>query len=153
MVEETGCDGVVIGRGCLGRPWLFGDLASAFAGEPVSTVPTLGFVATVMEEHARLLVDWFGDHTGIRTFRKHTGWYLKGYPVGPEIRRRLAEVADLEELADLLGKLEIEAVPHDGATRMTRGHSRGPQQVRLPHGYLAGRWDEDVIDEVAVSGG
>jgi nifR3 family TIM-barrel protein len=153
MVEQTGCDGVVIGRGCLGRPWLFGDLASAFAGDPVSTVPTLGFVGGVMTEHASLLVDWFGDHAGIRTFRKHTGWYLKGYPVGPEIRRRLAEVEDLDDLADLVGKFDGGAQAHDGATRMTRGHSRGPQQVRLPHGYLEGAWDHDVVDEVAVSGG
>ena len=153
MMEETGCDGVVIGRGCLGRPWLFGDLSATFAGTPTNSIPRLGFVGEVMVEHATLLVEWFGEFTGIRSFRKHTGWYLKGYPAGPEIRGALASVERVAELEDLLGKLDPESVPHDGATRMTRGHSRGPRPVKLPHGYLLGAWDEDARDEVAVSGG
>jgi nifR3 family TIM-barrel protein len=153
MVAATGCDGVVVGRGCLGRPWLFADLAAAFGGAETVTVPTLGFVTEIMAEHAALLVDWFGPHVGVRTFRKHTGWYLKGYPAGPDTRRRLAAVADLAELADLLATLDPTALPAEGATRMTRGHTRGPQEVRLPSGYLEGRWDEDPVDELAVSGG
>jgi nifR3 family TIM-barrel protein len=153
MMEETGCDGVVIGRGCLGRPWLFGDLSATFAGTPTNTIPSLGFVGEVMVEHATLLVEWFDEFMGIRNFRKHTGWYLKGYPAGPEIRSSLASVESLAQLGDLVGKLDPDALPHEGATRMTRGHSRGPRPVKLPHGYLAGAWDEDVKDEVAVSGG
>jgi nifR3 family TIM-barrel protein len=153
MMEETGCDGVVVGRGCLGRPWLFGDLAATLAGRPTITVPTLGEVGAVMREHAALLCEWFGDFMGIRTFRKHTGWYLKGYPAGPDLRRALAEVDGMDGLDDLLGKLDPGALPHDGATRMARGHTRGPKSVKLPPGYLDGRWDEDVPDEVAVSGG
>lgn len=155
MMEVTGCDGVVVGRGCLGRPWLFGDLAATLAGTPTNTVPPLGFVTRVMVEHAELLVDWFGPDMGIRTFRKHTGWYLKGYPAGPELRSGLASVESIGQLSDLVGKLDPEALPHEGATRMSRGHTRGPRPVKLPHRYLEGEWDRDVPDhdEVAVSGG
>lgn len=155
MVEETGCDGVIIGRGCLGRPWLFGDLARAFEGEAVDTVPLLGEVADVMRRHARLLVEWFDAFIGIRSFRKHTGWYLKGYPAGPDVRRRLALVEDLDELDSILAELDPEAEAHPGSTRMARGHTHGPRPVRLPHRYL----EEPSIGpvpaeaEVAVSGG
>lgn len=154
MVEETGCDGVVVGRGCLGRPWLFGDLAATFAGRPTNTVPTLGFVGEVMREHARLLVEWIDPFMGIRLFRKHVGWYLKGYPAGPEVRRLLAEVEDVDHLDRLLAGLDREALPHEGATSMTRGHSHGPRMVTLPPGYLDREWDEDSPEaELAVSGG
>jgi nifR3 family TIM-barrel protein len=156
MMRQTGCDGVVVGRGCLGRPWLFGDLSRAIAGEAEAvTVPPLGFVADVMREHATLLVEWFGPAIGIRGFRKHTGWYLKGYPAGPEVRRALAKVDGIDELDVLLDILDPAGLPEPGATRMARGHTRGPRTVRLPHGYLEGRWDEDVpaAEELAVSGG
>jgi nifR3 family TIM-barrel protein len=155
MIAETGCDGVIVGRGCLGRPWLFGDLARAFDGDLRVSVPTLGAVCEVMLEHARLLVEWFDLFTGIRSFRKHTGWYLKGYPAGPEVRRQLSVVEDLDGLAAILAELDHAALPHEGATRMTRGHSHGPRPVRLPHRYLEGEWDEavPVEAELAVSGG
>jgi nifR3 family TIM-barrel protein len=155
MVAETGCDGVIVGRGCLGRPWLFGDLARAFEGDLTVSVPTLGEVCDVMMEHARLLVAWFDLFTGIRSFRKHTGWYLKGYPAGPEVRRRLSVVEDLDELGAILAELDQTALPHEGATRMTRGHSHGPRPVRLPYRYLEGEWDEALPAEaeLAVSGG
>jgi hypothetical protein len=119
------------------------------------SVPTLGEVCDVMVEHARLLVEWFDVFTGIRSFRKHTGWYLKGYPAGPETRRRLSVVADLDELASILSELDHGARPRAGATRMTRGHSHGPRPVRLPHGFLERGWDEvlPAEAELAVSGG
>jgi nifR3 family TIM-barrel protein len=155
MVEETGCDGVIVGRGCLGRPWLFGDLVRAFDGDLTVSVPTLGEVCDVMRHHARLLVEWFDLFGGTRSFRKHTGWYLKGYPAGPDVRRRLAMVEDLAELDDILAQLDASATPHEGSTRMARGHTHGPRPVKLPHRYLEGVWDQPVPDEaeVAVSGG
>ena len=82
MMKHTRCDGVVIGRGCLGRPWLFRDLAAAFQGDPVPPPPLLGEICATMAMHAYALVDWFGPVIGIREFRKHTSWYLSGYPVG-----------------------------------------------------------------------
>ena len=85
MVAETGVDGVVVGRGCLGRPWLFADLAAAFDGRPERRLPVLGEVAAVMRRHAELLCDWFGaERDGCTDLRKHIAWYLKGFPVGPE---------------------------------------------------------------------
>ncbi len=155
MMRETGCDGVIVGRGCLGRPWLFGDLAAAFDGDDQVSVPRLGFVADVIFEHAELLCDWFGDFTGIRSIRKHTSWYLKGYPVGPDVRRAVASVESLEELSRVLSEVDRDALPHDGATRMPRGHTNGPRPVRLPHRYLEGIWDDELAPEaeLAVSGG
>jgi nifR3 family TIM-barrel protein len=136
LLAETGCDGVVVGRGCLGRPWLFRDLALAFAGRSVPAPPRLGEVAALLAEHARLLVDWFGEARGCRELRKHTGWYLKGYPVGPDVRRALASVSSSAELADLVGTLPGDAPAAPGAGRMVRGHSNGPRRVVLPAGWL-----------------
>src|SRR5690606_31672601 len=99
MVAETGCDGVVVGRGCLGRPWLFRDLADAFAGRSLQPAPLLGGVVDVMLEHARLQEEWFGPD-GVRDFRKHTAWYLRGYPVGGSTRRAFAEIRSFAELTD-----------------------------------------------------
>jgi nifR3 family TIM-barrel protein len=155
MMRQTGCDGVIVGRGCLGRPWLFGDLAAAFDGADQVSTPTLGFVADVISEHAELLCDWFGEFVGIRSIRKHTSWYLKGYPVGPDVRRSMASVESLEQLVEVLRSVDRNALPHDGATRMPRGHTNGPRPVRLPHRYLEGVWDDELSHEaeLAVSGG
>ena len=71
MVEQTGAAGVVVGRGCLGRPWLFRDLALAFAGEEPVGQPDLAEVTTMMQRHAQLLSDWLGEDKALRDFRKH----------------------------------------------------------------------------------
>ena len=141
MVAATGCDGVVVGRGCLGRPWLFRDLADAFAGRRLSAPPDLGEVAEIMATHASFLCDTFGDEHGIRQFRKHTSWYLTGFPVGPEVRRMMATIATPEELTRILDRLDG-AVPFPpGASRMARGHTNGPRPVHLPAGWL------DTVDD------
>src|SRR5690242_21111867 len=108
MMRDTGCDGVVIGRGCLGRPWLFADLVHAFAGRPDRVLPNLGEVARVMRRHAELLVEWLGGEAeGVTDFRKHVAWYLKGFPVGSQLRQAMAQSSSLSELDDLLGKLDL----------------------------------------------
>ena len=155
MMDRTGCDGEVIGRGCLGRPWLFGQLAAAFEGRPLPEAPTTATVASIMTEHAKLLVEWFGPYRGIREFRKHTAWYLKGYPVGGEIRGRLGQVENLDELARLLDALPDVALPADN-TRVARGHTRGPQVVALPDGWLYDPYDHALASpegDSAASGG
>ena len=106
MMAETGCDGVVIGRGCLGRPWLFGDLVDALSGREVRPSRNLGEVMAVLIDHARLLVDHMGEDHAMRDFRKHTGWYISGYPVGPEIRRRFSMIKSLMELEDVIADLD-----------------------------------------------
>ena len=111
MVRETGCDGVVVGRGCLGRPWLFADLRAAFAGPPGDArCPRWARSPRVMRRHAELLADWLGtERDGGTDFRKHVAWYLKGFPVGSELRRAMAMASSLSELDDLLGKLDPDA--------------------------------------------
>ncbi|HET9601764.1 MAG TPA: tRNA dihydrouridine synthase DusB [Acidimicrobiales bacterium] len=146
MVDATGCDGVVVGRGCLGRPWLFADLEAALAGKEPAPPPRLGEVAAVMADHARMLADWLGEAAALRDFRKHTGWYLTGYPAGPEIRRRLAQVSSLAELEDLLATLNPDATLLPGGLRIRRGHTNGPRPVHLPE-----RWLDDPDDVAALS--
>ena len=105
MVEQTGCTGVEVGRGCLGRPWLFRDLADAFAGRDTTTLPALGEVCTMIRRHAELLVRYQGIH-GLVDMRKHMAWYLKGFPVGGETRHALGQISSFEELDALLDRME-----------------------------------------------
>jgi nifR3 family TIM-barrel protein len=158
MTEQTGCDGVIVGRGCLGRPWLFRDLADAFAGRPVSPAPRLGEVADAMAVHARLLADWLGEGTAVRDFRKHVGWYLTGYPAGRDVRRRLTLVATLGELDAVLAALPRDVELRDADRDLPRGKSSGPFRVQLPDGWVAAADDptppEPDLEELeAVSGG
>ena len=156
MVEQTGCDGVVIGRGCLGRPWLFRDLVDAFSGRPISETPKLGEVLSVMLEHAEGLCGHLDEDRGMRDFRKHTSWYLTGYPVGGEMRRKFAEVKSLAELRALAAQLDADARIVDGGERIARGHTNGPIKVILPEGYLDDRDDMTVPDDgdvMRLSGG
>ncbi|MFZ4584397.1 MAG: tRNA dihydrouridine synthase DusB [Acidimicrobiia bacterium] len=156
MMDQTGCDGVVIGRGCLGRPWLFRDLVDAFAGRSVQPAPNLGGVIAVMRDHARRLVALFGDEgAGVRDFRKHVSWYLTGYPVGGQRRRELALCSTISELDDRLGELDPGTALPPGAERIARGHTNGPRRVDLPE-----RWLETADDltvpvgaDAVVSGG
>jgi nifR3 family TIM-barrel protein len=156
MVAQTGCDGVVVGRGCLGRPWLFADLAAAFAERADRRLPRLGEVATTMRRHAELLVDWLQDEQhGCADFRKHVAWYLKGFAVGGELRRRLAMVSSLAELDDLLGKLDAAAPFPLCALGTPRGRTNSPGRVALPAGWLADPDSADIPDgaELPDSGG
>ena len=149
MMAETGADGVVVGRGCLGRPWLFADLAAALAGRPERELPTLGEVAGVMRRHAELLSEWLGGEVdGCTDFRKHVAWYLKGFPVGAELRRALAMISSLAELDDLLGKLDAAAPFPLSTLGQPRGRTNSPGKVFLPEGWLADR-DADAVPEGA----
>jgi nifR3 family TIM-barrel protein len=148
MVEQTGVDGVVVGRGCLGRPWLFRDLAAAFS-EPVveegalrpsrdhTTLPTLGEVRTMMRRHAELLSEHMGEERGCKEFRKHVSWYLKGFRAGGPLRHSLALVDSLAALDALLDELDPdEAFPVSelGAPRGRQGSPR--ERIALPEGWL-----------------
>src|SRR5690606_38363388 len=106
MMAQPGGDGVDVGRGCLGRPWLFAELSAALGGRPIPTPPNLGEVTQIMRRHAELLADHHGEDRGLRDMRKHIAWYLRGFPAGSEIRNGLARVSTLAELDDLLGKLD-----------------------------------------------
>jgi nifR3 family TIM-barrel protein len=137
MVEQTGADGVVVGRGCLGRPWLFRDLAAAFAGEQVATLPQLGEVTSMMRRHAELLSQHMGEERGCKEFRKHVSWYLKGFPVGGDLRRDLALVSSLAELDGLLAHLDPTAAFPVSELGTPRGRQGSPRKrVALPDGWL-----------------
>lgn len=141
MVEQSGCDGIVVGRGCLGRPWLFGDLASAFTGGGLKIQPGLGEVGDAFRRHAELLVDFYdGDEPrACRDIRKHVAWYFKGYPVGGELRARLASVESLAQMDDLLGELDRDQ-PYPGApAEGQRGRAGTPKKPSLPQNWLASR--------------
>lgn len=140
MVDETGADGVVVGRGCLGRPWLFGDLAAAFRGEGLRYMPSLGEVADGFRRHAELLVEFFGsEEHGCRDIRKHVAWYFKGYPIGSDVRSGLAMASSLQEIDDLLGQLDHDA-PYPGAdAEGPRGRSGNPKRTALPDRWLESR--------------
>jgi len=141
MMRETGCDGVVVGRGCLGRPWLFGELAAAFRGQTMIPQPSLGTAAATVKRHTELLVEFFdGDENhACRDIRKHIGWYFKGYPVGGDIRASLATVESLQQMDDLLGELDWEQ-PYPGAdAEGPRGRAGTPKRTSLPDGWLLSR--------------
>ncbi|QFQ29949.2 tRNA dihydrouridine synthase DusB [Janibacter melonis] len=161
MVRETGCDGVVVGRGCLGRPWLFTDLAAAFAGSDARVRPTLGEVAATLRLHAEHLVDFYdGDELrGCRDIRKHIAWYLKGFPAGSRVRNQLALVDSLAALDELIATLDPDVPWPAEAADGPRGRAGSPRTVALPEGWLRSReLDADQAAQVSqaelsVSGG
>ena len=135
MMSATGCDGVVIGRGCLGRPWLFAELSAAFNGVDAPAPPTLGEVAAIARRHGELLAAHFGEDKGMRDMRKQVAWYLHGFPAGADLRRALALVKTLDELDDLLAQLDPD-VPFPLAAEGPRGRQGSPGSVTLPEGWL-----------------
>lgn len=159
MLRHTGAAGVEIGRGCLGRPWLFHDLVSVISGrEPSYTRPTLGLVADTMVDHVDRLIAFYEEpeNAVVRRFRKHAGWYVAGWPVGKEMRRAIHQVSSREELAELCGSFDRSVVLPPEGVRVARSHTGGPRRVALPDGWLDDP-DEDIqLDEAAeaaVSGG
>ncbi len=169
MMRETGCNGVVVGRGCLGRPWLFADLQAAFeeyaknpnsdaAIDPVQ--PNLGQVATAFKKHAELLVEFFeSEERACRDIRKHVAWYFKGYPVGGEFRASLAQVESLQQMDDILGTIDWSA-PYPGElAEGPRGRLGGAKVCALPENWLQSRelqGDQRKVlleAELSVSGG
>ncbi|CAA9371796.1 MAG: tRNA-dihydrouridine synthase DusB [uncultured Nocardioidaceae bacterium] len=158
MMRQTGCAGVVVGRGCLGRPWLFHDLAAAFADWPhpaPPVLPVLGEVAATMRRHCELLADHMGEARGCREFRKHVAWYLKGFAVGGELRQSLGLVDSLSGLDSSLARLDPDEPFPVAELGSARGRQGSPRKVSLPDGWLDDREDAtvDPTAEVAVSGG
>ncbi|MEY4971331.1 MAG: hypothetical protein RLZZ404_257 [Actinomycetota bacterium] len=169
MMRETGVDGVVVGRGCLGRPWLFGDLQAAFdeylrnpnsdaAINPIQ--PNLGEVADAFKRHAELLVEFFeSEMHACRDIRKHVAWYFKGYPVGGEFRAALSQVESLDHMDEILETLD-RSQPYPGEeAEGPRGRLGGAKVCALPENWLQSRElvgdQRKVLEEaeLGVSGG
>jgi nifR3 family TIM-barrel protein len=160
MVAETGCDGVVVGRGCLGRPWLFTDLAAAFTGSPTRVTPSLGEVSDTLRTHAAYLSDFYGEQErACRDIRKHIAWYLKGFPAGSTIRNSLALVDSLAALDALLSSLDRDAPWPGDAAEGQRGRAGSSRTVALPDRWLESRdlseeHERTIAEaELSVSGG
>jgi len=160
MIDETGARGVVIGRGCLGRPWLFGQIRAAFAGEAVPSEPDAGTIVDLMSRHAELLVQMHGNEfKGCQEMRKHMAWYLKGIVAGSETRGALSLVNSLQELDDLLGTIERDQDLSDDIAHSPRGRTTPDRKVNLPDGWLNSQSmsanEQETVreDELSVSGG
>ena len=154
MMEQTGCDGVQVGRGCLGRPWLFAELGAALRGESIPAEPTLGEVTQVILRHAELLAEHDGEDNASRDIRKHIGWYLRGFPVGGQVRAGLAKVNSLAALREILAPWadsDALAADADGV----RGRQGSPSKVALPDGWLDDPEDDcvPVAADIMNSGG
>ena len=138
MQQQTGCDGVVVGRGALGRPWLFADIVSAAHGGNLAYRPTLREVSGIVLRHGELLTSYFGDEAlACRDLRKHIGWYLRGFPVGGETRRELSLIQNLRELETKLA--ELPNLPYPDAADGPRGRAGSAKKPHLPYGWLDSR--------------
>ncbi len=161
MVSETGCDGVVVGRGCMGRPWIFADLQAAFEGREDRVRPGTRYVADTVYRHGELLVAHLGgdEFKAMQEIRKHMAWYFKGYEVGGETRRRLGLVGSLAELREILGSLNLDAPFPGPAAEGPRGRQGTPKRPSVPEGWLDSRgltdeWRAKLNEaELSVSGG
>jgi nifR3 family TIM-barrel protein len=142
MMRETGCDGVIVGRGCLGRPWLFRELASVFDGIEPAPPPALGEVVAIVRRHAELLCDFFGAVQGMVQMRKWCCWYTAGFPGSAGVRRALTGLRTPDDLARVLAELDPTAPFPASALRINRGKDARRQKVTLPAGYLADRDDD-----------
>jgi nifR3 family TIM-barrel protein len=142
MMRETGCDGVIVGRGCLGRPWLFRELAAVFEGREPDAPPSLGDVVTVAHRHAELLCEFFGPRQGMVQMRKWCGWYTAGFPGSAAVRRALAGMTTLDDMTAVLGRLDQTTPFPAAALLLKRGKDTRRQRVTLPPGYLADRDDD-----------
>ena len=136
MMRETHCDGVIVGRGCLGRPWLFRDLADVFNGREPQDPPNFGRVLEIMLRHARKLSDWFGERLAMRSFRRHASWYTKGFRLSPEIRGGLMRIETVSQLENLFQEVDRSQAFPPSAMRVVRGKATGTQKVALPAGFL-----------------
>lgn len=154
MMEQTGCHGVEVGRGCLGRPWLFAQLGAQLRGEDIPPEPTLGEVARIIYRHAELLAAHDGENHACRDIRKHTGWYLRGFPVGGEFRKELAQVSSLAQLRERLAPIaDSQQLAEDADS--ARGRQGSSAKVALPEGWLDDPEDEAVPEgaEIENNGG
>ena len=159
MTRQTGCDGVVVGRGCLGRPWLFGQLAAVFAGAPAPPDPSLAEVLGIYRRHAELLIEEYGTYTGTREIRKHHAWYLKGFRVPSHVRQGLGLVESMDDIDALLSEIDTDQPWPGEAADGPRGRVGRERRPALPEGWLSSRdVDPAMITqlsgaEVASSGG
>jgi nifR3 family TIM-barrel protein len=147
MMRATGCAGVIVGRGCLGRPWLFGELAEVFDGKEPAVPPSFGQIVEIMMDHGRRLVDLFGPTVGVRQMRKWTAWYTKGFRGSAAVRGKLMRIEALEDIREIVADLDPAEPFPETALRAMRAKGSKTQSVKLPEGYL-----DDLTDDTPPKG-
>jgi nifR3 family TIM-barrel protein len=153
MMRQTGCDGVIVGRGCLGRPWLFRELAAVFDGKAPEAPPNFGGAVDVMLEHAERCAEWFGEGAAMRAFRKHATWYTKGFRGSAELRSKFMRVVTLDDLRHSVEGIDRSQTFPTAALRVPRAKGSGTQVVSLPEGYLDDLEDATPpLEEIADGG-
>ncbi|QDU67502.1 tRNA dihydrouridine synthase [Engelhardtia mirabilis] len=136
MMRATGCAGVIVGRGCLGRPWLFRELAEVFEGREPQLPPNLARIVQIMVDHAQRLCDFFGPVMGMRQMRKWCSWYTKGFRGSAAVRGALNRVESIEEMVRIVNTLDLDEDFPETALRAHRAKGNKTQRVTLPEGYL-----------------
>jgi nifR3 family TIM-barrel protein len=146
MMRATRCDGVIVGRGCLGRPWLFRELAQVFAGTEPPPPPNLGAIIAIMEDHAARLVAFFGEREAMLQMRKWCSWYTKGFAGSAAVRAALVRLESLADMRRELARLDPDEPFPLAALRAHRAKGSRTQRVCLPQGYLEAL-DDDTPPE------
>lgn len=102
MLEETGCDGVMVGRAARGNPWLLGRIARYLEDGELLEKPSPEEVKAMILRHARMQLEYKGEYTGMREMRKHVAWYTAGYPRSSKLRQAVNGLESLNQLEELL---------------------------------------------------
>jgi len=102
MLDDTGCDGIMIGRACRGNPWIFSQVKTYLETGKEANKPSISELKEMIMRHAKLMVDIKGDYTGMHEMRKHVAWYTAGYPHSAQLRRQTNEIETLDDLQRLL---------------------------------------------------
>lgn len=102
MLDDTGCDGIMIGRACRGNPWIFSQVKTYLETGKEANKPSISELKEMIMRHAKLMVDIKGNYTGMHEMRKHVAWYTAGYPHSAQLRRQTNEIETLDDLQRLL---------------------------------------------------
>jgi nifR3 family TIM-barrel protein len=154
MMRMTRCDGVAVGRGCLGRPWLFEDLDRMFNGLRPNPPPRLGAIADLMQEHLTRMVQAIGETRAIPAFRRQATWYTKGFRGSTHLRDALVLASTMDEVCAILSNIDRSLEYPMSVLRVPRGKSSGQRYLSLPDGYLENPEGAALpIDEVWAEGG
>jgi nifR3 family TIM-barrel protein len=147
MMRQTRCDGIVVGRGCLGRPWLFQDLSAMYDGRRPDAAPNVGRVVEIMLEHAKRQAAWLGERSGVIAFRRQAAWYTKGLRASAAFRHLLMQIDSLSGLASAVAALDAGEPFPACALRVPRCKDSGTQRVSLPAGFFDNPYDETLPPE------
>ena len=107
MMEETGCDGIMVARAAKGNPWIFRELKESFEGQPISPRPTYKEVCQMILRHASMQIEYVGEHMGMLQMRKQVAWYTAGYPGSSKLRQEVNQITTYEELKSLLTRFAV----------------------------------------------